>query len=77
VKTNITTDIAERMVKMMVDTSHRLKEMAELPYGVRPATKTEQRQKYDNLTPDQLFAGIRKEGIDKTNSWLSTFERKP
>lgn len=75
-KTNITTDIMERMTKMMVSTSQRLKEMAEIPYGKRPATKAEQRQKHDNLIPDQLFAGIRKEGIDKTNSWLAKFERK-
>jgi len=73
---NLLTNSMERLTKMLLQTDAKLKTMGAEPYGVRKTTQAEQRQMYQNLTPDQLFQMIDKYGTAEVNKWLRKFMPK-
>ena len=73
---NIFTNSMERLTKMVEQTDEKLKQMGTEPYGVRRLTDKEQRERYENLTPNGLLAMIREHGVDETNKFLSKFMPK-
>ena len=70
---NILTNSMERLTKMLTLTDAKLKEMGKEPYGVRKLTPREQKEKFDNLTPGELWKMIDEQGPDEVNAWLSKF----
>lgn len=73
---NIATNTMERLTKMLLNTDSHLKKMATEPYGKRKATAREEREMYENLTPEGLWQMIDEKGADEVNAWLSRFEEK-
>lgn len=70
---NILTNSMERLTKMLTLTDAKLKEMGKEPYGIRKLTPREQKEKFDNLTPGELWKMIDEQGPDEVNKWLSRF----
>ena len=73
---NILTNSMERLTKMLTLTDAKLKEMGKEPYGIRELTPREQKEKFDNLTPGELWKMIDEQGPDEVNEWLSKFMPK-
>jgi len=66
----------ERLTKMLTQTDAKLKEMGKEPYGIRELTPREQKEKFDNLTPGELWKMIGEQGPDEVNKWLSRFYKE-
>ena len=47
--------------------------MATEPYGLRKLTPKEQRDRFENLTSEELMAMIEQHGEDEVNAWLQKF----
>ena len=73
---NLMTNSMERLTKILLQTDAKLKEYGAEKYGTRKATRTEQKQMYDNLTEVQLFKMIDQYGTKAVNKWLLKFESR-
>lgn len=73
---NILTNAMNKMTKMLLDSDSKLKEYGKEPYGIKKLTPKEQRDEYDNLTPDKLKAMIQEHGVEEVNKWMSRFEKE-
>lgn len=73
---NPLTNSMERLTRMLLNTDNKLKKMGEMGYGLRKATPAEQKQMYENLTPEKLFQLIDKHGLAKVNTWMAKHEEK-
>jgi hypothetical protein len=67
---NIMTEAMERLTKMLEATDERLKQYGVEPYGMREATPSEERARFENLTTHELARLVREQGKDKVNKWL-------
>lgn len=65
------TGVQNKMVKMYKGIDAKLKEYGgDMPYGMRRATRREQKEQYENLTPGELYNMIQAQGEDEVNKWL-------
>ena len=67
---NIMTLAMQKLTKMLLGADEVLERMGETPYGVRKATRKEQLQMAQGLTPDEMFEHIRTRGARAVNKWL-------
>lgn len=70
---NVMTEAMEKMTKMLIGADEKLVKYGAVPYGQRKATQKEQRQMFDNLTPDQLFQMREQYGEGAVNKFLGKF----
>jgi len=73
---NIATNSMEKLTGMLRNTDAKLKEMGKIPYGVKKATKREQRDMFENLTESKLIDLVERYGEEKVNAWLNKFMPK-
>ena len=72
-KHSVMTEALLRASQMLQNTDNKLKEMGKMPYGMVRATPKEQKQAFENLTPEQLQGLIMKHGYDEVNDYLKHF----
>ena len=73
---NVLTEAMNQMYKGLKDTDSQFKKMATEPYGVRRATRGEQKRMLQGMTEDQMWDLVNKQGFDKVNRWLASLEDK-
>jgi len=69
---NIMTQVQEKMYKMYsrMDKIIANDYIGDMPYGMKKATAKEQRERFENLTPRELPALIKKHGFEEVNEYL-------
>ena len=72
-KHSVMTEALLRASQMLQNTDNKLKEMGNMPYGMVKATPKEQREMFENLTPEQLQELVMKHGYDAVNDYLKRF----
>lgn len=70
---NIMTNAMERVTQMLLEQDAKFKKYGVEPYGVRQLTAKEQREKFENLTPQELKSMVEQYGQDEVNAWLQKF----
>lgn len=70
---NILTNSMEKLTKMLNATDSKLKGMADLPYGTRKLSSREQRQRFENLTPEEVARMIEEYGVNEVNAYLNKY----
>ncbi|GAI41095.1 unnamed protein product [marine sediment metagenome] len=70
---NIATNAMERLTKMSLKTHEKLKAMGAIPYGMEKLTPAQQKQMFDNLTPQKLEQLILQHGEAEVNKWLAKY----
>lgn len=73
---NITTNAMQKLTNMLVNTDKKLEEMGTEPYGIRKLTAKEERERFKNLTPGELWNMIQTYGKPAVNEWLQKMEEK-
>lgn len=71
--TNIMTNAMNKMTKMLIQSDAKLEEYGSEPYGQRKLTDKEQREKVENLTPQEFMAMIEEHGQEDVNKMLNKY----
>ena len=70
---NIMTNAMEKVTNMLLESDSKFKKYGTEPYGIRELTEKEQRERFENLTPQELKAMVDQYGPDEVNAWLQKF----
>lgn len=73
---NIMTLALQKLTNMLLGADRVLERMGETPYGVRRATKKEQLQMAQNMTPEEMFDHIQTRGAHAVNKWLRSLDKE-
>jgi len=74
---NLMTVVQNKMTDIYKRVDAKLKDYGgDMPYGVRKMTPTEQRQRYENLTPEGLMDLRNQYGEESVNKWLGKFMKE-
>jgi hypothetical protein len=67
------TEAMEKITGMLINTDNRLKDFGVMEYGTRKASQTEQRQRFENLSTEELTQMIERYGKNEVNKFLGRF----
>lgn len=74
---NFLTNSMNRVTKMLMNVDGKLKDYGKEPYGVRKLTPQEQRERIQNMSPEELYGLIQEHGVDSVNQWLQKYWQEP
>jgi len=73
---NIMTIVQEGVYQKLKQFDEHVKNSVTEPYGQRKSTLKEQKEMYQNLTPEKFLELERTEGLVPLNKWLSRMEKR-
>lgn len=69
---SVVTDASNKILNMLKGADGKLQKMGEEPFMIVKATKQEQQERYNSLTPEKLTELINKHGYNEVNRWMKS-----